>query len=128
MRPSFKCSLCKNSHVLVRCRVFMGFSVDQRFRFVCANGLCQNCLLPGYFLRVCPKFSFCKITGCKSKHSTCLHQSGNVRRSEQTSASENITRDARVTSDGNGTSDARNIFISVDDQFSLIGAGLRTTA
>ena len=70
-----KCSFCNGHHVLVRCKDFMikKLSVEQRLQFVRSTGLCVNCLLSGHFVRECPKSSFCKVSGCQSKHSTYLH-------------------------------------------------------
>ncbi|XP_015747596.1 PREDICTED: uncharacterized protein LOC107327368 [Acropora digitifera] len=68
-----KCPLCKSNHWLARCREFRGKSLEDRLRIVKDKGLCNNCLTIGHFARRCPKDSFCKVEGCRAKHSTFLH-------------------------------------------------------
>ena len=128
MRVPPKCPLCKNKHVLARCRDFKRLSVDQRFQFVRKNRLCDNCLLPGHFVKVCFESSFCKIPGCKFKHSTYLHADGDIRQADQPSSNGNASGDGPAISDGNGSSDVQNSHIGVDSQCALIGAGHSATA
>ena len=128
MRVPPKCPLCKNKHVLARCRDFKRLSVDQRFQFVRKNRLCDNCLLPGHFVKVCFKSSFCKIPRCKFKHSTYLHADGDIRQADQPSSNRNASGDGPAISDGNGSSDVQNSHIGVDSQCALIGAGHSATA
>ncbi|XP_074636885.1 uncharacterized protein LOC141895039 [Acropora palmata] len=68
-----KCPLCKSNHWLARCREFRGKSLEDRLRIVKDKSLCNNCLTIGHFARRCPKDSFCKVEGCRAKHSTFLH-------------------------------------------------------
>ena len=68
-----KCPLCKSNHWLARCRDFRGKSLEDRLKIVKDKGLCNNCLTIGHFARECPKDSFCKLEGCRAKHSTFLH-------------------------------------------------------
>ena len=78
-----KCPFCNSHHVLVRCKDFKKLRVEQRLQFVRSKDLCVNCLLPGHFVRECPKSSFCKISGCHSKHaniSTHREMHENLRR------------------------------------------------
>ena len=48
-----------------------------------------NCLVPGHFVRECPKSSFCKISGYQSKHSTYPHLQRNAREPGEISPREN---------------------------------------
>lgn len=59
--------------------------VEQRLQFVHSKGLCINCLLPGHFVRDCPKSSFCRISGCHFKHSIYLYPQKDAREAEETS-------------------------------------------
>ncbi|KAK2566245.1 hypothetical protein P5673_009716 [Acropora cervicornis] len=68
-----KCPLCKSNHWLARCRKFREKSLEDRLRIVKDKGLCNNGLTIGHFARRCPKDSFCKVEGCRTKHSTFLH-------------------------------------------------------
>ncbi|KAK3729480.1 hypothetical protein QZH41_019941, partial [Actinostola sp. cb2023] len=68
-----QCPLCNTNHWLSQCSEFRSKSVDERLKVTKAKGLCNNCLVSGHVVRECPKESFCKVDGCKSKHSTFLH-------------------------------------------------------
>ena len=68
-----KCMMCEGDHILPRCNRFKSESLDGRLKFVRKKGLCYNCLFQGHMVNSCPKNSFCKVTGCQSKHSTFLH-------------------------------------------------------
>jgi hypothetical protein len=68
-----KCPSCDKNHWLSQCDTFKRMKVDDRYKFVRAKGLCVNCLVPGHFVRDCPKKSFCRVDSCADKHSTFLH-------------------------------------------------------
>ena len=75
------CVLCNNNHWLSQCNDFRNKSVNERYNIVNTKGLCRNCLVSGHFVKDCPKDSFCKVDGCRVKHSTFLHpivNKGNV--------------------------------------------------
>ena len=67
------CPLCKSPHWLSQCNDFRRRGVSERYEFVREKELCYNCLVPGHYAVVCPKTSFCKVDGCRDKHSTFLH-------------------------------------------------------
>ena len=69
-----QCPLCNTNHWLSQCSEFRSKSLDKRLKVIRAKGLCNNCLVSGHVVRECPKESFCNVEGCKSKHSTFLHQ------------------------------------------------------
>ncbi|XP_028404804.1 uncharacterized protein LOC114527371 [Dendronephthya gigantea] len=69
----YKCPRCNGDHLLSRCEKFKRDTVKERVNLVRRKGLCDNCLFQGHIARVCLKESFCKVTGCQSKHSTYLH-------------------------------------------------------
>ena len=123
-----KCPFCNSHHVLVRCKDFKKLRVEQRLRFVRSKSLCINCLLPGHFVRECPKPSFCKISGCRTKHSTYLHPQRDVREPEEISPGENTNEHEVPAPDGNTVSNAQNSLISADGQCASIGAGKTATA
>ena len=77
-----QCPLCNNRHRLSQCGDFRSKSLEERMKITRAKGLCNNCLVTGHVVRDCPKDSFCKVDGCKSKHSTFLHPL-NVSKGEQ---------------------------------------------
>jgi hypothetical protein len=69
----YKCPRCNGDHLLPRCEKFKRDTVKERVNLLRRKGLCDNCLFQGHIARACPKESFCKVTGCQSKHSTYLH-------------------------------------------------------
>ena len=73
-RPKLKCPSCDGDHWLSRCEKFRKKTVEERFKLVRLLKLCDNCLTPGHVAKSCEKTSFCKIEGCKFKHSTFLHR------------------------------------------------------
>ena len=73
-RTAVKCPSCGSGHSLSRCDDFKKRSIEERFKLVRSLKLCDNCLVPGHVARSCQKRSFCKIDGCKYKHSTFLHR------------------------------------------------------
>ena len=123
-----RCPLCRGNHMLVRCKDFKKLLVEQRFQFTRSKGLCDNCLLPGHLVRVCPKTSFCKIPGCQLKHSTYLHPIEGTRGNEQRAREEDAI--GGLSTDGNSSCDTgtQTNHISVDSQCALIGAGQPATA
>jgi len=123
-----KCPLCNSHHVLVCCKDFKKLCVKQRLQFVRSKGLCVNCLLPGHFVRECPKSSFCKISRCQSKHSTYLHPQRDAREPEETSPRENTNEHEVSIPDGNAVGNAQSSFISAIGQCASIGAGKSATA
>ena len=128
MRLPAKCPFCNSHHVLVRCKDFKKLRVGQRLQFVRSKGLCVNCLLSGHFVRECPKSSFCKVSGCQSKHSTYLHPQRDAQDPEETSPHENTNEHEVSVPGGNAASNAQSSFISADGQCASIGAGKSATA
>ena len=81
-------------------------------------------------LKSCPKPSFCKVTGCQSKHSTYLHPRNDTRVAEKSSGLDVPWRsvgqsDNGTTVDNNG---ARNSCVNAPKaEFAAIGAGVFVT-
>ena len=75
-RKQPKCPSCSRNHWLSQCNDFKKLRLSERYKFVRAKGLCikLNCLVSGHFVQDCPKPSFCRIQGCKRKHSAILHK------------------------------------------------------
>ena len=68
-----RCPSCESNHWLSQCHAFKKLTVEDRYKLVRAKNLCKNCLVPGHFVKDCPKRSFCRVHDCKEKHSTFLH-------------------------------------------------------
>ena len=69
------CTLCKTmGHRLFQCKDFLTMNVEQRLEFVAKNKLCFNCFHPSHRSGNCRLQSFCKVSGCKYKHSSLLHR------------------------------------------------------
>ena len=64
---------CEANHWLSQCHAFKKLTVEDCHKLVRAKNLCNNCLVPGHFVKDCPKRSFCRVHDCKEKHSTFLH-------------------------------------------------------
>ncbi|KAK3754770.1 hypothetical protein QZH41_007277 [Actinostola sp. cb2023] len=75
-------------------------SLDERHDATCKKGICGNCLVSGHAVSSCPKPSFCKVEGCKAKHSTYLHPK--VVNSDEKKPTDNKT---------NGDATARNGYV-----------------
>ena len=103
-----QCPLCHEIHWLNQCCQFKGKSVDERRSFVRANSLCDNCFAPGHFAKSCKKKSFCRVEGCKKKHSSFLHSKSNT------------TSDSNPQGEVQGQS---NSVLNVDTGSDVIGAG-----
>ena len=101
-------------------------SHEGRLKFVRRRGLCDNCLLQGHVVKSCPKPSFCKVTGCQSKHSTYLHPRNDTRVAEKSSGPDVPWKsvgesDNGTTVDNNG---ARNSCVNAAKaEFAAIGVG-----
>ena len=96
-RKQPKCPSCSRNHWLSQCNDFKKLRLSDRYKFVRAKGLCINCLVSGHFVQDCPKPSFCRIQGCKRKHSTFLHE---VERNQEVTPSQ--------PSGSNGATDAES--------------------
>ena len=69
-----RCFSCEANHgQLSQCHAFKKLTVEDRYKLARAKNLCNNCLVPGHFVKDCPKRSFCRVHDCKEKHSTFLH-------------------------------------------------------
>lgn len=84
-----KCSLYNGEHWLSQCKKFKKKPVEERFKLVCSLKLSDNCLTVGHVARYCEKRNFCKIEGCKVKHSTFLHRKASNITEEKPKSSQN---------------------------------------
>ena len=64
--------------------------MEERFKLIRSLKLCDNCLTPGHMAKSCEKASFCKIEGCKFKHSTFLHQRVDSATEEKSKSSQQL--------------------------------------
>ena len=94
-RAKLKCLHCTGKHWLSQCENFKRKPVEERFKLIHSLKLCDNCLTSGHVARACQKRSFCKIEGCKFKHSTFLHRKVS-----------NITREKEKSTQNKGDSPA----------------------
>ncbi len=129
-----KCPSCDKNHWLSQCDTFKRMKVDDRYKFVRAKGLCVNCLVPGHFVRDCPKKSFCRVDSCADKHSTFLHvkvsktpssisSSPKFEQKEHFSKSE--TKDANV---GPTVNESKNGYVRTVSKPQRCSKGTSTTA
>ena len=109
IQRSPECHCCNANHWLSRCEKFKGMKVEERLKLVKAKNLCMNCLFTGHHARECKKDSFCRINGCRGKHSTFLHQvksdkeskpANDSARSSQRSIEEGSTSSLNSSSNG----------------------------
>ena len=69
-----KCFLCSHNHRLMDCQKFQKQGVSERKTFVKKEKLCFNCLSKAHSSKDCPSHFRCRVTDCKQKHHTLLHQ------------------------------------------------------
>ncbi|XP_067045500.1 uncharacterized protein [Acropora muricata] len=69
------CKVCKGSHEIRKCPVFLPKSVNWRRRFSKFNALCYRCLSPSHLQRECPEKEGCTVQDCAhpSNHHSLLH-------------------------------------------------------
>ena len=65
------CELCKKSHDLDQCRIFLAKSLKKRKTFIKEKGLCFACLQSNHISRKCKHRKKCKV--CAKFHPTSLH-------------------------------------------------------
>ena len=65
------CELCKKSHDLDQCRIFLAKSLTERKTFIKEKGLCFACLQSNHISRKCKHRKKCKV--CAKFHPTSLH-------------------------------------------------------
>ncbi|XP_065082000.1 uncharacterized protein LOC135704456 [Ochlerotatus camptorhynchus] len=66
------CFCCSGDHLIYKCDIFRGLTVNERFIKVKQIGLCFNCLRRGHRTGECNSERTCKT--CKRKHHTLLHE------------------------------------------------------
>ena len=91
-----KCPECDGNHWLSQCGQFKKMSLIERFKLVRRKGLCDNCLTRGHLARNCPKESFCKVQGCKERHSTYLHENVKTKDEQQHKSKRETTEDKEI--------------------------------
>ena len=115
-RTTIKCPSCGSNHWLSQCEDFKNRSIEERFKLVRSLKLCDNCLVPGHVARSCNKRSFCKIEGCKYKHSTFLHRRPvNPDDDRKTENPENKNANPQHPTQV-GEQNGRNGYVNVDDE------------
>ncbi|XP_024890929.1 uncharacterized protein LOC112466832 [Temnothorax curvispinosus] len=65
------CSLCKASHFMNKCQLFINKSPSQRLEAVKKANRCTNCLSAKHAVQLCSSKYSCRI--CKKKHHSMLH-------------------------------------------------------
>ncbi|CAB4034694.1 Hypothetical predicted protein [Paramuricea clavata] len=117
-RPKLKCPSCKGEHWLSRCEDFKIKPVKERFKLVRSLRLCDNCLTSGHVARSFEKASFCKIEGCKYKHSTFLHRKTRNVTTDDKSKSNQQENDKTATEQKpkNEEKNVQNGYVNVDEE------------
>lgn len=72
---SSECVLCKETHRLFKCPVFLGYDVSRRFKVVKDKRGCTNCLAFSHATSDCNSSYKCKE--CNGRHNTLLHRPSN---------------------------------------------------
>ena len=69
------CKVCKGSHEIYKCPVFLAKNVNWRRRFSKFNALCYRCLSPSHLQRECPEREGCTVQDCAHppNHHPLLH-------------------------------------------------------
>lgn len=70
-KPTLKCSLCSNPHLVALCSQFLAQPVAERWKTVKKLNLCENCLKPNHAAEEC-RYTNCKK--CDQRHNSTLHQ------------------------------------------------------
>jgi len=78
-------------------------------------------------IRECPKSSFCKVSGCQSKHCTYSHPQRDAQEPEETSPREDTDEHEVSIPDGNAPNNAQSSSVSADGQCASTGAGKSAT-
>ena len=73
-RPVRLCAFCNENHRLFWCTAFKSLKPEQRFDYVVAKKLCENCLLDNHDVEQCFRPSMCGVDGCSQKHSKLIHE------------------------------------------------------
>lgn len=90
--PEVTCLMCKESHLLHQCKLFLALTVPERWEKVKHFKVCSNCFRKGPFSRQCRCYA-CKH--CKFKHNYLLHSTANA--VENTETQPNAHSEATVS-------------------------------
>jgi len=69
--PNQFCNICKESHLIYKCEVFLAAEIPDRLELVKKHNLCFNCLGSGHSSKNCNSKYTCRT--CKKKHHSLLH-------------------------------------------------------
>ena len=72
------CELCRNTHRLNKCNLYLSKIPNERLKVVNLHKLCINCLRPGHGITTCPSTLTCKVDDCSERHHTTLHDANEV--------------------------------------------------
>lgn len=100
------CVVCKKSHDVESCKMFLRKSLDERKSFLKEKGLCFGCLSEGHISKYCKKRRKCNK--CSKFHPSCLHIGQNV--------------DTNKESNGVLRSDNQNTAVASNDKGSHSGS------
>ena len=94
--PPISCPLCKASHFMNKCQLFIKKSPSQRLEAVEKANRCLNCLSAKHAVQLCASKYSCRT--CQKKHHSMLHVDSDTSTAENTSAaSTSITEAAPIT-------------------------------
>ncbi|GFQ75988.1 integrase catalytic domain-containing protein [Trichonephila clavata] len=82
------CLLCKTSHRLYDCTLFLKMNPLQRFNLIKKHGLCINCLNNNHKVALCKSKYTCRL--CRGKHNYLLGRSENGQSDTEGSSSNTL--------------------------------------
>ena len=94
---SVRCPLCAGDHRLYRCTQYRSLTHTKRLELAARKKVCFNCLIPGHRSNYCRLASFCKVPGCKYKHSSLLHDDSKKASDNEMSQVNNACNDISIT-------------------------------
>ncbi|XP_042073472.1 uncharacterized protein LOC121813652 [Haplochromis burtoni] len=105
---SSSCTLCQESHPLIKCPKFLQMTLEMKKKHVKDNKHCYGCLKQGHSAKDCKRRLTCET--CSKRHPTCLHD-------ENYSISLQREKQAQVSTDnatqGNSPESATAIALNV---------------
>ena len=68
------CPTCDEKHLFWKCKKFDSLQPEERFNTVVKMKRCLNCFCEGHAVSKCPSKNTCRISPCKERHHTTLHE------------------------------------------------------
>lgn len=127
------CAMCKGKHPLYSCQAFLDIPLQDKYKLIQSNHLCENCLRQGHAANDC-RYGPCRK--CNKKHNSLIHKDDehvpSVSLHAETKASTSFNS---AGADANGIAHAQqpprqvnNAHIDINAQLSKMQAVLLSTA